>query len=134
MKNKGFTLVELISTIVILGIVLLIAVPTASNVIKDRKNNAFLAKVKAILRKVEYDDVDNELEGTVYLSELNLSDLKSDEYDLENSYVYKCDDKIYISIIGKGKYENIILCNVTSSTKDIEIVEDSCVKKDCNQA
>ncbi|HOO68072.1 MAG TPA: type II secretion system protein, partial [Bacilli bacterium] len=37
MKRKGFTLVELLAVIVILGIILLVAVPKIMNVISDSK-------------------------------------------------------------------------------------------------
>lgn len=49
MKNKGFTLVELIAIIVIIAIIALIAVPTVLNIIDKSKEKANLNSAKMIL-------------------------------------------------------------------------------------
>lgn len=49
MKNKGFTLVELIAIIVIIAIIALIAVPTVLNIIGKSKEKANLNSAKMIL-------------------------------------------------------------------------------------
>ena len=54
MKNKkGFTLVELLAVIVILGILLLIAVPAVQNIIENSRNKAFESNAKLALQNVQ---------------------------------------------------------------------------------
>ena len=43
MKNKGFTLVELLAVIVILGVILVIAIPSISAAILNSRKNAYVA-------------------------------------------------------------------------------------------
>lgn len=55
MKNnkKGFTLVELLAVIVILGVLLLIAVPAVSNIIDSSKKKSFESAAKLMIENVE---------------------------------------------------------------------------------
>ena len=54
MKNKkGFTLVELLAVIVILGILLLIAVPAVQNIIASSRKKAFESNAKLALENVQ---------------------------------------------------------------------------------
>lgn len=48
MKNKGFTLTELIGVITLLGIIALIAVPIINKTITNSKNKSYNAQIKAI--------------------------------------------------------------------------------------
>ena len=65
MKNKGFTLVELIATIAILGFVSLMAFPSINNVISSNKSSSckyyersMIAAAKSFIQKEKYDIID----------------------------------------------------------------------------
>lgn len=48
MKQKGFTLIELVMVILVLGIIAIIAVPTVNSIIKDSKEKAYNSQIKMI--------------------------------------------------------------------------------------
>ena len=54
MKNKkGFTLVELIAIIIVIGLIIGILTPTAIRLIANSKKNAFREGMRSIVRSVE---------------------------------------------------------------------------------
>lgn len=50
-KNKGFTLVELLAVITVLGILTMIAVPNVLSTINNNKKNSFLMDAKRMVAK-----------------------------------------------------------------------------------
>lgn len=56
MKNKGFTLIELIAVVVVLGLIMLIAIPSTINVLEKNKKESFINEAKFIMRLVEAED------------------------------------------------------------------------------
>ena len=53
MKKRGFTLIELLAVILILGIIVLIAIPIVSNIIKESKRGAFETTVNNLVSAIE---------------------------------------------------------------------------------
>lgn len=62
-NKKGFTLVELLAVIVILGVLLMIAVPAISNVIEKSRKSSFINSVKLVIDGVKNQVSIEELEG-----------------------------------------------------------------------
>ena len=81
-NKKGFTLVELLAVIVILGVLLLIAVPAVQNIIKSSKRKAFESAAKLAVENVE----------TVASTE-KIEDSIAECYVPINSYTYTITDK-----------------------------------------
>lgn len=98
MKEKGFTLVELLGVIVILSIIMLIAVPNITSVLEKNKRQNYLADAKKLISQVEYELRSGDIEKPtsteilkVSLSYIGTSDISKDpdgnKYDTTNSYV-----------------------------------------------
>ena len=63
MKNKGFTLVELLSVIVIMGVLLIIAIPGVNGISRNVKDQMFCNKTRVLEKAARlygqdfYDDI-----------------------------------------------------------------------------
>ena len=105
MKKRGFTLVELLAVIVVIGLILVIVVPRVLKNIDEEKKSAFISSAKALIRKVEYDYMDKEDFDYVALKTFNINDISMSNYDIDNSTIKMKDGDIYIKLIGKEKFE-----------------------------
>ena len=81
MKNKGFTLVELLAVIVIMALLLTVAVPSVIGVANKIRTNMFCSKVKDIESAAK-------LYGNDYIDEINNSKTITVQ-DLINNNMYK---------------------------------------------
>lgn len=91
MKNlnkKGFTLVELLAVIVILGVIMLIAIPSVGTIIKNSKENSFASSGNMYISTAqnfiagETDIVNGE---TYYMSIYELNNKKLDKSPIDSS-------------------------------------------------
>ncbi len=83
-NKKGFTLVELLAVIVILGVLLLIAVPSVNNIITSSRKKAFLSQVKLAVENVQTTaSIEKEsISGTCYIK---ISDIDLDRGNWANN-------------------------------------------------
>lgn len=88
--KKGFTLVEIIGVIILLGIISLIIVPITNISIKNSKESALKEKIKLIetaAQKWSFDNINILDENDYYLSIdtlINTGYLKNDEKTVKN--------------------------------------------------
>lgn len=64
MNNKGFTLVELLAVITVLGLLLILAVPKVNSIIDDSKKKTFLGEAQSVYRSAKMKALDLANEGT----------------------------------------------------------------------
>ncbi len=78
MKKKGFTLVELLAVIIILGVIAIIVTPIVNNTINDAARDTFKETAEAIVREMRNYATRQEME-TGFPYENQLLDVKSEE-------------------------------------------------------
>ena len=121
-KNSGFTLVELLAVITVLGLLLTIAIPRIGNIIDDSKRNSFLGEAQAVYRtaKMKALDLANEGSGGIIDSKGSTKlDMKGNKLD----YCVIVDETATITSItvSNGTYivsgdSNFMSLDVTSVT------------------
>ena len=110
MKKKGFTLIELLAVIVILGVLLMIAIPKVSQYINGSKKDSFIDEGKLYI-----DAVRNDMTSETYPAPINTNDVlivTIDKVKMEKThkkspfggkYIY---NKSYVAVINVGDGTN----------------------------
>ena len=95
MNKKGFTLIELLAVIVIMGILMLVAIPAMQKYIENSKKDKFVSTVKEMVDAARNAHAADELSG---------SDCTDDNYTVTiDSSSLKILDKAVTSDLNKGK-------------------------------
>ncbi len=93
MNRKGFTLIELLAVIIILGIIMMIAVPNVLGMLDRNKKNTLVEHAKTMINQAEYTlrrdtEIDFPSAGKAIimtLKYLNTDDVSTSPYDIEYS-------------------------------------------------
>ena len=123
LKSKnGFTLVELLAVIVILAIILAIAVPGISKLIKSATKNAFASDAKMILKSVEIKSLEDESFNPLELNESNIKDkLNIDNSKYQSLTIKRINNQHFIAIVGTDKWKDLVACGTKTSLKILDV-------------
>ena len=122
-NKKGFTLIELISVIVVIAILSLILVPTITKIIVKTKKQAFVDEVYSVLDSFDYYYVDKKDEVSV----VNIKDLPLEKNKLQGMVYYDGDMPTVVNITN-GSY-CILYANRDTINVDMIITGDCKIDK-----
>ncbi len=126
--KKGFTLVELIAAIIVIGLIIGILVPGVSKITEKSKMKSFQVGVQGYLKAASTDNFDrSQFLGAYILDKGVLTNINSyEEVEINTSVL---DDKGYIYINEEGKKFGAIYNNNYCATIQYDVVDYS---KECN--
>ena len=107
MKNKGFTLVELLAVIAILAILVIIAIPNVLKMFNDSKKNAFMVQARKTANVAQ--------EHTVMSSDktFDCNSLLTGQKFKDCTATVDKNNQVSVDVLGSGAYENFLMVDVT---------------------
>lgn len=136
-NNKGFTLVELLGVFVILGIIMLVAIPNVMGILDRNKKNTFVEHAKEMIALTEYKMASDNTIAKVgvdrviifTLRNLDSDDIKTSvngiEYDEKQSFVV-----VYNSpIIGRQYYVSLREQSNSNKQMGLELISQADLNK-----
>lgn len=103
-NNKGFTLVELLAVIVILGVIGLITIPIYNNVINNSKKQTFTDSIHALINELERYVISDT--SSKYTSQVSIAslDLKLNNYNITSGDFYVNNNFIILVNVTNNDY------------------------------
>lgn len=127
-KDKGFTLIELLAVIVILAIILAIAIPSISGIVKESTKRSFQSDAKMVLKAIEYAKLKDENFNPADVTKDNITSLLGlSNVNYSNISVVLENNVSIVNIVGTEKWNGLIACG---SYKNMKVVENinQCIK------
>lgn len=140
-NNKGFTLIELLAVIVILGVLMIIAVPMVTQYITSAKRGAFLSTAKAYVSSARYAYLNEDYTcqgasintGAGGAVVIPFNQIKVDKANGMSSFNKKMEEKSYVIIqtTSSGEYVYYVrMVDEGNNGFNTPIDEDKLEKKD----
>lgn len=119
--KKGFTLVELLAVIAVLGTILILTVPKVVDVVENSRIETFNTEVKIVLQKIKSEMIKN---SSLNLASINISFL-SQQYnikttDYESVKFKNVGGQPFAIIVGKNKWANYTAYGLYSDVKVVK--------------
>ena len=112
-KKNGFTLVELLAVIVIMGLILVIVVPKITQTIQNSKKKTLELTAKNIAKSAEEKYIENDILGLEEeISCESILEISNNDYSL-CILSFSEDGDASVSIKGKGRYKGLYVCDGT---------------------
>jgi prepilin-type N-terminal cleavage/methylation domain-containing protein len=115
MNKKGFSLVELLAVIVILGILLAIAIPAITGVIDRATREAFAQDIRMFIRALNFAKMGDEtFDPTTVMKQNGVDNIYEKIRVASNNYervqVITRSEDIYVMIHGQNKWADLVGC------------------------
>ena len=106
MKNKGFTLVELLAVIAILAILVIIALPNVLKMFNDAKKNSFLTEAKTLYSEVSKKYISENMKGNklTYISSEDDTKLEMTGRDFQYCVLLNTDGSVKSMKVSNGEW------------------------------
>ena len=106
MKNKGFTLVELLAVIAILAILIIIALPNVLKMFNDSKKNSFLTEAKTLYSEVSKKYISENMKGNklTYISSEDDTKLEMTGRNLQYCVLLNTDGSVKSMKVSNGEW------------------------------
>ena len=117
MKNKGFTLVELLAVIAILAILVIIAIPNVLKMFNDSKKNAFMVQARKTASVAqEHTIVSND-------KTFDCNSLLTGQKFKDCTATVDKNNQVSVDVLGSGTYENFLMVDVTPNANSGTFVD-----------
>ena len=110
MNKKGFTLIEILASLIVIIIVLVISVPIVTSVINGTTRSAFSSDARMILNSLRIQKDANPDFDLTTVNKSNLLSYQIDDDNYESLTISIEENEPYIYIIGQGKWNGLKAC------------------------
>ena len=117
-RKKGFTLIEVLAVIIILGIIALISVPVVIGIINNARKGAFKASVQSIFRSYETYEAEHYFDVKEKISILDLPLTNKETFI--SGRVYKKEEITRVENVSNGSY-----C-ASGTLENVQIIDGDC--------